>query len=301
MLVTQSQLTAVYTGLKTVFQEGFMLTGSGIEDDWKQVALEAPSETEQEEYGFLRNMSNIREWIGDRYLQSLVEASYLIKNKHFEGTIAVPADKIADRKLASFNIPTKQLGQNARVFPNRLVFPLLAAGFTNRGFDGQYFFDANHPVMRPDGGTDLVSNNQGGAGAAWFLLDTTKIIKPVVYQNRQPFNFQSLTDMSKSDHVFMRNEYLFGVDGRCNVGYGLWQTAYGSKQPLTLANVTAARAAMMAFKGDNGEPIGIVPNLLVVPPALEMDARKVTDALVIGTDTNVMKGVMKTMATAWIA
>lgn len=229
MLITQNQLSAVYTGLKNVFQEGFMMTGSGIEDDWKQVALEAPSETEQEEYGFLRNMSNIREWIGDRYLQSLVEASYIIKNKHFEGTIAVPADKIADRKLGNFNIPTKQLGQNARVFPNRLVFPLLAAGFTNRGFDGQYFFDANHPVMRPDGGTDLVSNNQGGAGPAWFLLDTTKIIKPVVYQNRQPFNFASLTDMSKSDHVFMRNEYLFGVDGRCNVGW--FAETLGIKSP----------------------------------------------------------------------
>jgi phage major head subunit gpT-like protein len=301
MLLTQNQLSAVYTGLRAVYQEGFLLTGSGIEDDWKQIALEAPSDTEQEEYGFMKNMSTIREWVGDRHLQSMVEGSYFIKNKPFEGTIAVPATKIADRKLGGFSIATKQLGQNARVFPNRLVFPLLAAGFANRGFDGQYFFDANHPVARPDGGTDLVSNNGGGSGAPWFLLDTTKIIKPIVFQNRQAFDFVSLTDMSRSDHVFMRNEYLFGTDGRCNVGYGLWQTAYGSKQALTMDNVTAARAAMMAYKGDNGEPIGIVPNLLVVPPALETAARKVTDALVVGTDTNVMKGVMKTMATAWLA
>lgn len=301
MQINANQLTAVYTGLKAVFTEGFMLTGSGIEDDWKQIAMVVPSSTEQEEYGFLKNTSTIREWVGDRVLQSMTEASYIIKNRHFESTIAVPADKIADRQLGTFNIPTKQLGQNVRTFPNRLVFPLLANGFTSRGLDGQYFFDANHPVGNPSGGVDLVSNTQGGTGAAWFLLDTTKVVKPIVYQDRKAFDFQSLTEMSKSDHVFMRNEFLFGVDGRCNVGYGLWQTAYASKQPLTLANVTAARAAMMALKGENGEPLGIVPNMLVVSPLQEMDARKVTDALVLGTDTNVMKGIMKTMATAWLA
>ena len=26
----------------------------------------------------------------------------------------------------------------------------------------------------------------------------------------------------------MRKEYLYGVDGRYNAGYGLWQLAYGS-------------------------------------------------------------------------
>lgn len=300
MLITQNQLSAVYTGLKSLYLEGFLLTASGIEDDWKKIAMLAPSDTAEEEYGWMKNMSTIREWIGDRRLQSLVEASFKIRNKHFEGTISVKADDISDRKLSSYSIPTKQLGQSARVYPNRLVFPLLAAGFTNVGFDGQYFFDTDHPVGRPDGGTDLVSNMQAGTGPAWYLLDTTKIVKPIIFQDRQSFNFQSLTDMSKSDHVFMKNEFLFGTDGRCNVGYGLWQTAYASRAALSTANVAAARAAMMAFKGDNGEPIGIVPDLLLVPPSLEMDARKVTDAIVTGTDTNVMRGVMKTMATAWL-
>ena len=300
MLISATQLSAVYTGLKSVFNDGFMLTGSGIEDHWKKIAMEVPSDTEQEEYGFMNNMGVIREWVGDRVLQSMSEASYVIKNKHFEGTFAVPADKIADRKIGMYNIPTKQLGQNVRTFPNRLVFPLLTGGFTTRGLDGQYFFDANHPVGNAAGGVDLVSNTGGGTGAAWFLLDTTKIIKPVVFQERQAFNFANLTEMSKSDHVFMRNEFLFGVDGRCNVGYGLWQTAYASRQPLTSANVQAARAAMMSIKGANGEPLGIVPNLLVVSPSQEMDARKITEAIIVGTDTNVMKGVLETMASAWL-
>lgn len=301
MIIQATQLTAVYTGLRSVYNDGFMMTAAGIEDDWKLVAMEVPSDTESEEYGFLKNQSNIREWIGDRVLQSLTEASYTIKNRSFEGTIAIPATKIADRKLGGFNVPTKQLGQNVRTFPNKLVFPMLTKGFTQRGLDGQYFFDQNHPVGSPSGEVTTVSNMQDGEGDVWFLLDTTKVVKPIVFQNRQAFNFANLTDMSKSDHVFMRNEYLFGVDGRCNVGYGLWQTAFASKAPLTMANVMAARAAMMAYKGENGEPLGIVPNMLVVGPLLEAAARKVTDANVTGGDTNVMRGIMKTVATPWLA
>lgn len=71
----------------------------------------------------------------------------------------------------------------------------------------------------------------------------------MVFQNRKDFAFTSLVDPNSSDHVFMRNEYAFGVDGRCNVGYGLWQTAFASKAALTMDNVMAARAAMMAYKG----------------------------------------------------
>ena len=301
MIIQATQLTAVYTGLRSVYNDGFMMTAAGIEDDWKLVAMEVPSDTEAEEYGFLKNQSNIREWIGDRVLQSLTEASYTIKNRSFEGTIAIPATKIADRKLGGFNVPTKQLGQNVRTFPNKLVFPMLTKGFTQRGLDGQYFFDENHPVGSPSGEVTTVSNMQDGEGDVWFLLDTTKVVKPIVFQNRQAFNFANLTDMSKSDHAFMRNEYLFGVDGRCNVGYGLWQTAFASKAPLTKDNVMKARAAMMAYKGENGEPLGIVPNMLVVGPTLEAAARIVTDANVVGGDTNIVRGIMKTVATPWLA
>lgn len=43
----------------------------------------------------------------------------------------------------------------------------------------------------------------------------------------------------------------------------------GSKQELNSANYAAARAAMMGFTADGGRKLGIVPNVLVVPPSLE--------------------------------
>ncbi|MGP8492709.1 Mu-like prophage major head subunit gpT family protein [Paraburkholderia fungorum] len=151
MLITVAQATAAYTGLKSLFMRGFMPADLTIADMWKLISMTAPSDTEEEEYGWLKNLSFIREWVGDRVLQSLVEANYKIRNRHFEGTIQVPVDKINDRRLGGYAVAAEMLGQNARNFPNRLVFPLLAAGWVTIGLDGQYFFDTNHPVQNPDG------------------------------------------------------------------------------------------------------------------------------------------------------
>ena len=39
-----------------------------------------------------------------------------------------------------------------------------------------------------------------------------------------------VTDSAKpgDDNVFFKKEFIYGVDARCNAGYGLWQLAFGS-------------------------------------------------------------------------
>jgi phage major head subunit gpT-like protein len=61
----------------------------------------------------------------------------------------------------------------------------------------------------------------------WCLLDTTKPVKPFVYQDRKPPEFVSQVNLD-SDDLFMRGEYKFGTEARAAFGYGFWQLAYGS-------------------------------------------------------------------------
>ena len=68
---------------------------------------------------------------------------------------------------------------------------------------------------------------KGAFTAHWFLLDTTKPIRPWILQIRTPLNLVSLDSMDDF-HAFMRKVFLFGVDGRHNVGFGHWACAYGS-------------------------------------------------------------------------
>ena len=61
----------------------------------------------------------------------------------------------------------------------------------------------------------------------WYLLDTTKVLKPLIFQERESPDFVSQTNMD-SDDVFMRAEYKYGVESRGAAAFGYWQMAYGS-------------------------------------------------------------------------
>jgi phage major head subunit gpT-like protein len=62
---------------------------------------------------------------------------------------------------------------------------------------------------------------------AWFLLDTTKPVKPFIYQERKKPVFVQQTD-PQADDVFSRKKFKFGAEARAAGGYGFWQLAYGS-------------------------------------------------------------------------
>lgn len=71
--------------------------------------------------------------------------------------------------------------------------------------------------------TQLAGENED----KWFLLCTKKFLKPMIFQIRKKIKFTQLT---KDDdlNVFMRDEFLYGADGRSNAGFGFWQMAWGS-------------------------------------------------------------------------
>ena len=56
-------------------------------------------------------------------------------------------------------------------------------------------------------------------------------------------------DRPEDENVFMRKKFRYGVDDRKNVGFGLWQLAYGSKQTLDATNYAAARVATVTGAG----------------------------------------------------
>jgi phage major head subunit gpT-like protein len=63
--------------------------------------------------------------------------------------------------------------------------------------------------------------------SAWFLLDTTKPVKPFIYQERKAPVFVQQTD-PQSELVFNHKKFKFGAEARAAGGYGFWQLAYGS-------------------------------------------------------------------------
>lgn len=273
-MVTAPALQALRTAVSAAFKGGL----SNVTPQYQQVATVVPSSTASNTYGWLGDMPGMREWIGDREINDIKENAYSIANKDFESTVGVKRTDIEDDNLGIYTPMFTELGRSAAIFPDQLVFELLKNGFTNKCYDGKNFFAADHkryPKVDGTGTAVNVSNiivDDNYTGDAWYLLCTDRAIKPIIFQDRKSAQFVAMNKMD-DESVFTSNQYRFGVDMRCNVGYGFWQMAFGVKAELNAENLKAARAAMRGFKADGGKSLAITPDLLVVPTSLEDKAR----------------------------
>lgn len=106
------------------------------------------------------------------------------------------------------------------------------------------------------------------------------------------------------------DQYFFDTDhpvSLSNSSLGTYSNYDSTGKALTLDNYVSVRASMMARKGENGLPLGVVPNLMVVPPQLEHIALQIAKAdTVINTAgatpaagaapmSNVMKGTVEVL------
>jgi phage major head subunit gpT-like protein len=94
----------------------------------------------------LTAFAGFREWAGPRNVKDADLTSFFIDSKPWERTIDVPLDDIFARNFAPYVNKIPQLMRAATAHPNILLAALLKGGKTALGWDGQFFFDTDHPV-----------------------------------------------------------------------------------------------------------------------------------------------------------
>lgn len=265
MILNASTLAAISQAVSMRFNMGLARPVT----PWQALAMEVPSTTSENVYPYLKEFGTIREWIGDREIQNIAKGDFKIGNKTFEETHGIPREAVEDDSYGLYGPMFEQVGQNVASFQAEQVFGQLKAGFTTQGPDGQYFFDNDHPV-----GSGVVSNHLGGSGEGWYIVDASKVFKPVIWQPRRAFDLVKLFNPT-DQNVFFKKQYIWGVDGRAGCGFSpFWQLAFASKQTLDDTNVSAALTAMSVQRGETGKPLGITGTHFVCSPALGEAARR---------------------------
>jgi phage major head subunit gpT-like protein len=276
MIINAESLARVYTAFTAVFNNAFQ----EMETWHERVAMTVPAKTRIMDYKFLLDFPMVREWIGDRQINSLEPKTYQIETKDWEATIEIERNDIEDEQIGLYNPIVAAMAQEAKKHPEKLIAGLLKAGAAAVCYDGKNFFDAEHPV-----GSGTAANYHPDTAPPWYLLDTSRAIKPFIFQLRRGVQLVRM-DLADDEHAFMRKKFRYGVDYRGAAAYGLWQMAFCSTRDLDSDNYAAARTAMMSLTNADGAPLGIKPNLLVVPPVLESKARQILNAqFIIGDPT----------------
>ncbi len=303
MIITATVLENLRKTFVKLFQDSLAKAPS----QWKKVATKIQSSSKENAYGWLSKFPMLREWVGDRVLGSMKESGYVIPNKKYEGTLAVDRADIEDDNLGIYSTIASSMGQESEDHIDRNIFKLLTDGFATLCYDGQNFFDTDHPVnaeVDGSGADSSVANIINPATTTetpWFLLDTSRPLKPLIYQERTKAEMDAITD-PKQDTVFTTDNYLYGVRARRAFGYGFWQQAVACRDALNEANFNAAFKAMAEFKRDGGDPLGCMPTLLVVPPALRASANEVIEVMnKDGGASNPNYKAVEVMVCPWLA
>lgn len=290
MIINQASLRGLDVSYSTAYNKALEETKTYFE----MIATTVPSSTAENNYTWLGQIPQMREWIGEREIQSMSVYDYSIKNLKFEMTISVPRDAIEDDQYGLYTPSFSGLGESVARKPDDLCFKTLREGFSKKCFDNMPFFSDSHKsgertfsnlsheklsreayirarasimslvgdkghslglipnllVVSPANeemanmilkaeqinGTSnvyrgtaeiLVSTQLAEMPDAWFLLCTSRFLKPIIYQTRRPVKIISY-NKETDPNVFYKDEYIWGADGRFNVGYGYWQMAYGS-------------------------------------------------------------------------
>ncbi|MGZ8406460.1 MAG: Mu-like prophage major head subunit gpT family protein [Caulobacteraceae bacterium] len=257
MIVSKTSLEALRTGFRAEFQKGI----GQAAPTYGPITTVVGSTAKIETYGFLGEFPVFRKWVGEKRVRSMAEKAYQLNNDDFEATRGIHKNKIRDDNLGLYGPLVQGWGQSAASLADKLAFDALGDGHTLPCYDGQNFFDDEHPIG--DGGAVATNMSAAGGSQPWYLLDCSKPLKPLLHQERQKPEFHMVTDPEDA-HVFKTGEYLMGGEARGAVGFTYWQLGFRSTQTLDAAGYQAACAAMGAFVSDEGEPLGVRPTHLVV-------------------------------------
>lgn len=156
-MLESSRLAAARVGLNSVFKTAFDAVNENAL--WHLgVATEVQSSDASNLYYFQDVFPRLSKWVGPRHFSNVKLEDYLLENEDYEGGFRIPTNVVEDDKLGSFDAALKNLGRSARLWPNDLVRAAIIAGGSTVCYDGQYFFDSDHPLV-VEGSTDSTQSN----------------------------------------------------------------------------------------------------------------------------------------------
>jgi phage major head subunit gpT-like protein len=170
IILTPATLDAAFLRFDTIFQQVF----GDQKPRWQAIATELQSTTEEERHAWLKAVSELREWIGERRIDNLSANLQLIKNKTYEKTLGVPRTKIEDDQLGIFDPLVRELARVTANWPDRIVADAILAGESATCHDGQPFFSASHPINPDDAGLGTQANLFTGGTARALTYDNVQ-------------------------------------------------------------------------------------------------------------------------------
>ncbi len=178
MIITGTTLNRVYQNLRKDFDGAY----SAWQTLYPRFTMQVPSTTRSNLYAWLGQLPQVREWIGERQANSLGTRSYELVNRDWESTFEIDRNDVADNTFFSFPNVAAQLGEAFKQHGDVLMAATIELGLTTNAFDGQFYFDTDHPV-NPDKPSGTTYANKLTSSALTFANYNTARVTMMGYKN----------------------------------------------------------------------------------------------------------------------
>jgi phage major head subunit gpT-like protein len=178
--------TTVLTALKTRVRKDFNTAMQAVKPWWngegRGVMTALPALFQLETFGWLAEMTGMREWIGPREIDRVKERSFQAAVKTYEKTVGVDIEKLQDQDNVEGAIVTTgaivgAIGDVVARLPDDLYVFTLQNGQSIVAYDGQNLYDTDHPTVL-DGSVGTQSNYEASGFAlsqANFLIARARL------------------------------------------------------------------------------------------------------------------------------
>ena len=140
--VTREMVRLFTAGAKTIYDEAFAQS-TGV---WELLATKVESGQRTEDYTWLGELPQVREFADERVIKSLAAYGYSIRNRKWEATIGVEREVLEDEQYGQVKMRVRSMAEAAAAHFDQLLFSLIASGETALCYDGKPFYAGDHPV-----------------------------------------------------------------------------------------------------------------------------------------------------------
>lgn len=159
LILNRAAADSLFIQFSAQFQAAF----EGVPTFWDKFSTLMPSGTTSNLYHWIAQIPGMRQWLGQRQINAAVLRDYSLTNVPYESTIALDKHKVADDQYGAFGVTVQAQGQAVARWPDERMAAAVEAGTSALCFDGQNFFDTDHPVSLEDSSLSTYSNNLTGA------------------------------------------------------------------------------------------------------------------------------------------
>ncbi len=145
---------------------GYLFGALGEKPRWAQqlgIAQELPVKGNKASIKMAARPSGVHEWLDERHKQKIVRADHEVVVKRWANAITVKVDDLEDDdlNLGQYRPLINEMADDFAEHRHKLFIDLIANGFgasLGLAYDGQYFFDTDHPVALSGGSLGTQSN-----------------------------------------------------------------------------------------------------------------------------------------------